>query len=654
MPLETENFHNPKSLSFFSAIRERSTLASHFFLYACIIFVAVILLSVSFWVQNYREEISRRDAALSIEAGRVELTLLDSIDYVGQYVEYVGRKIAQKSANPLSKDMLVDLIGGKLAFKQENKSLYLTTTLDWVDTNKKLTVSNKLGVLDKPYDMSTRDYLDRTPLRPWTLQLSAPRYGGISKLWVIPAGMGVMAENGKFLGSVTTGFEIKKLRARIAQIEGDTPVRYLLIHKDGQLVIDSSSVDESANVSDFPQNTAKLLASKPGTLSPAFEYNNISYHYVKKVPHSPFIILTGFEKDMKVSLLQELVISRLLELSGISIAALMLLYWMQRRLILPVMELALAADHIRHGYGARIPASPIYEITLLGNELRKISDYLQNEKRISHALREQSGLLEEKNFRLQELSLEALLARDDAVKANQAKSEFLANMSHELRTPMNAIIGLASLMQMQRYPIEKQKECIDTIHASAEHLLELINNLLDISKLEAGKIELESISFNLAELIHSVIRMHAHEAEKKHIQFQGEIEDQCDFKVTGDPLRLRQILVNIIGNAIKFTEKGTIALKTHCQLVDDSLHFTAFISDTGIGISEEKLTAIFSKFSQGDTSTTRKYGGSGLGLSISKTLVELMGGEIHVKSTPEQGSVFEISLIFPLAEEISS
>ncbi len=250
---------------------------------------------------------------------------------------------------------------------------------------------------------------------------------------------------------------------------------------------------------------------------------------------------------------------------------------------------------------------------------------------------------------LQELIIEQtrdlIAARDQAEAASRAKSEFLANMSHEIRTPMNAVIGLSHLLATSEPLTPRQREYIDTLGKSAGSLLELINDLLDVSRLEAGAVTLENIPFTLCPLVQDVVRMMEGACEDKGLTFavEGRLTDHRPF--LGDPGKLKQILVNLCSNAVKFTETGGVRIlisDAHSSDGRDTIRLT--VADTGIGIPEAKLSTIFDKFSQADSSISRKYGGTGLGLAISRTLTELMGGTLTVESREGEGSRFTVQL----------
>ncbi|WP_397455952.1 response regulator [Pseudomonas versuta] len=330
---------------------------------------------------------------------------------------------------------------------------------------------------------------------------------------------------------------------------------------------------------------------------------------------------------------------------------------MSRTINAPLDQIKHAVSQLKDGQlQTRLPPLGSHELDELASGINRMAETLQNaQEELQNSVDQATEDVRQNLETIEIQNLELDLARKEALEASRIKSEFLANMSHEIRTPLNGILGFTHLLQKSELT-PRQFDYLNTIEKSADSLLGIINEILDFSKIEAGKLVLDSIPFNLRDLLQDTLTILAPSAHEKNLELVSLVYRDTPLSLIGDPLRLKQILTNLVNNAIKFTREGTIAVRAMLEDEDDNttdgcVQLRISVQDTGIGLTSQDVRALFQAFSQADNSLSRQPGGTGLGLVISKRLVEQMGGEIGVESTPGEGSVFWISVKLPKARD---
>ncbi|MBA5979870.1 response regulator [Pseudomonas sp. MD195_PC81_125] len=343
-------------------------------------------------------------------------------------------------------------------------------------------------------------------------------------------------------------------------------------------------------------------------------------------------VIVGLSNDAFSQRQQEI----LFKAGILALFALLFTFVLARRLAgslsAPIRDIGNAVKAIQQGdYKTPLPIVDDTELGALSQHINNLAQALEQASREQH-----------------QAMAQLIQTREEAEKANNAKSDFLAMMSHELRTPMNGVLGMLQLLETTDMT-EEQIEYAALASESTEHLLKVINDILDFSRIERSELELEHIPFNLADLIGACAQSFQHSAVQRGLALNLRIpEDMRDMQVQGDPTRIRQILVNLVGNALKFTERGRVSIEAQWQSLDhELLWFTCSVRDSGIGISSESLELMFNAFQQADSSISRRYGGTGLGLPIARTLAERMGGTLRAQSEEGLGSVFTLEI--PLA-----
>ncbi len=447
-------------------------------------------------------------------------------------------------------------------------------------------------------------------------------------------------------------------------------------NKRSHLIKSIAIFDRNNNLlatSNFHQKFNQLIPNK-NMLNEKLTHTSLSDDYI--IFHSPIfdhrvtgpqslnnetMPILGFvalqiNKDQAIVGKQQAIIVTTVVITATLFIALILAFKLSRLLTSPLAKLIYAINEIAANKdNVKVKQPMTGEFELLRQGINALSTNLiiqkdEMQRNIDQAINDSQETLEQ--YETQNIQLN--IAKKDAQDANRVKSDFLAKMSHELRTPLNGVIGFAR--QLKKTPLNKnQKDYLDTIELSANSLLSIISDILDFSKLEAGAMELENIHFQLRDTVNEVFTLLAPSAHDKSLELSIYVQDHVPDNIMGDPTRFKQILINLISNAIKFTDKGMVSIDIEYRQLDNkSVSLLISVTDTGIGISSDKQDALFMAFGQADSSITRKFGGTGLGLIITKHIIEAMKGCISLNSALGKGSCFTFNAIFDLPEHAYS
>jgi len=602
-----------------------------FILFATIIACVVIGLTL-YYAQmaqsQYKESIKHH---LESQAGRVERSFSDTIDHTQYVMEMMNARIKLKPDDL----EYIDNILSKFQTTPNSSNLLAWTIFSWVDKNYQTTVDALYGIMDEPFDLSTRDYMPLTKSDPGEIHLGKPVFGATSKRWIIPAGLGVNDENGKYAGAMTIGFDINQITLRLHQSVTESKIQFAIIDSDFNVILKSS--ESIPTLGEAESNSiSHILNDKLNIIKTNSEINSANYidlggkndsFYIKKVDKYPYYIFVSYPKNEIKNTIWDLLIYRFIEIFFIGGTFLVLLIFLYKRVVNPVVILSSVADKIASGKDVQsFPKGSSYETRNLAMQLIRLQHYIKKIQRIDHKL---------------------YIAKTEADRANKAKSDFLANMSHELRTPLNAIIGYSEMIKsemMGKINNEKYIEYASDINDSGQHLLSLINDILDISKAEAGKFEINEGKVDIAKLIINIVKILSESTLNKDVIITTDIPEEFP-EILADEIRVKQIVINLLSNAIKFSkpdQQGEVTIRL--RLNDRGVQL--IVKDKGIGISESDIPKILKKFGHIKNSSYRSSEGTGLGLWLTKSLVEAHQGRIKLESKLGKGT--KVTINFPL------
>jgi signal transduction histidine kinase len=604
-------------------LNKRYSLSRDYFIFASVIIATVLVLSSFIGVLIYNSNVHNVTRILAIESERIDKTILEDFDYANRISVYMGKQISEEGhASP---EFIFNLFQKTSGTQYKARNLFSWSLFDWVDDKNLQTVNSRNGISKSPADMSHREYTKTSRQYPWTLQLSKPAIGNPSGKWVIPAATGVVDKDGKYLGAIAVGFNIQQFVEKLVPIVAVSNVSYLVIDQARNIIIQSTdnNLDPKSDYFINLLSDNSVFEEAYGNLDDPIKSGDIIYTHYRKMQDYPYIILTGFNKYYINKVFYADFLPRVLELFGMAAFFLILLFIFRKRVVAPIVNLSEAADKIMHGeFLKKMPRMPNYETTNLAKQLIYLQAYIR---------------------RLQRIDKKLLKAKREAEQASRAKSDFLAQMSHEFRTPLNGIIGYSEVIKSEIFgPVANKKyiEYANDICASGNQLLSLINDVLDISKMETNNFEIKEQNVNVQEVIHEIIEILAQIAQKKNIKITLHLPNEPCI-ILADKRRMKQIVIHLLSNAIKFSNPDS---EVSVTLRSNEGVYLIF-SDNGIGIAQEDIPVLLGKLGHSKSALTRESEGTGLGLWLTKALVEAHNGTISIDSELKKGTI--VRVFFP-------
>ncbi|GLI53485.1 sensor histidine kinase [Thermodesulfovibrio yellowstonii] len=599
------------------------------FLFVAFLSILFLLVQRFFWI--YKHEITHTNEHYLITAQAIGKIMEKKMQHRFILLQQVGKEIYEEGLHTKKTQKIVESVHYRNPYY---------TSIFVIDERGIVLFASPLkdeeGKSNIGKDLSSREWFTeiKKTMKPYIGNLIK---GALTSKYTIPISVPILDEKGRFRGAICAGYPQSMIQ-EIADSLKSNEVTVTVTDKTGKLIAFSTSLHikmEDVILSD-QSNTEIFKASlnkKQGSakfLSPITKDKRVGSFYV--LDHGFRIWISRSVKDIKATVLSSFYWTFFWSVLALFIAF-AVGYILSIKISKPIIAIREASQKLSKGE---------FDIKNLDTriiEIKSLSDTLIES---ANNLKELYQSLEQK---VKERTAELEIAKIHAEAASRAKSEFLANMSHELRTPLNSIIGFTEVLQDQLFGSlnEKQLEYLKDIHESAKHLLNLINDILDLSKIEEGKMELELSEFKVSDVINTSLIMFKEKALKHGIKLDAEISQDVDIIVTADERKIKQVLFNLVSNAVKFTPEGG-SVKIMAKRKEDMIEIA--VEDTGIGIKKEDMERLFQPFSQLETTYTKKYEGTGLGLALSKSLVELHGGSLWCESEYGKGSRF--SFTFPV------
>jgi len=588
-------------------------LSRDYFIFATIIAVTLVGLSILWTAKTYHSLNKDKEQRYQSESVKISDQLQDSFNYLESFMRLISNDIARLS-NPTPERIAPYLEKSWPRMKAGGENYFAWSVLDFSDPSGRILASSLNGVMEEPTMLpKNRAWLTNGPKQPGKLIFSAPDIGVITNQYVMPVGFGVKDKNGKYIGAISISFNIDNLSRKLSTTI-DKRVNFILLDKDHNIVLKSDN-DGNKIHPDLASEKLQNISGDHGTLAEPISLNGNEYGYYRKLPNYPFIILTGSNKYFQDKEITRLLWPRLEVTIVLGLFFLLILYFFQRKIIHPVEALSAAALAISKGkIDFEMPESDIHEYQVLAQQLSNIREIISRLTK----------------------------AQKDLEEALKAKSSFLSNMSHEFRTPLNAVIGFSETIKKKIFGDignEKYSEYVTDINEQGQYLLKLIEEILDASKIESGTAELYEEPFGFNRLLKECLKTIQQRADAKNIKLVTDMNDDLPY-IKADKTKMKQVILNLLSNGVKFTaNNGKITIRAY---VDKE--FVIEVQDTGIGIAKEDLKRIAQRFAQIENIYTKKNRGTGLGMSISKDIIEMHGGKLLIESEPNVGTKITIRL----------
>ena len=612
---------------------KNNSIARDYFLMFSAILITIVSLSIwlSFSVYHSKERIKQE--ILVKQTNRIDRELSNDFDYIATFLIIIGQEISESGPDDLKK--IANILKTPLMINQSINEKFSWAMFDWSDINNKMLVSTAFGIVDKPKDMSHRNYTKSAKNNPWKLQFDSVDIGASSDELVIPAGMGVTDKNNNFIGTVSLGFKILKLVHNIELALSSQYISFIILDERNKAVLSSADINEKSQSQCISEHFLyDNLVNKAEVASNVVKCGGVYYSYYKKLSKYPFVILAGYKESVADAEYNQILFPAVIGFLVIGFVSLLILLLMRNFFVKPIVQLSKIAERIIHYVPNQkivIPSTRIKELDILGHQLNNLSHFVVKLKEIERELRVSKSEVERK---VQERTI-------DLEKALSAKTEFLNNISHEIRTPVHGFTSVSEgLVEQWNFLNEEKKiRYIQDIANNAKRLGSLVGNLLDMSKFTSGKMVMDFKQIDLNKEIKNIIE-ECNILYLVHKNIHMNYHDNGEILLIADQERIAQVLRNLFFNAIKFTPDGG-SINAVIEVYNDNIvHFS--LTDTGIGIPEGEVQEIFEPFMQ-SSRTKNKSGGTGLGLGICKKIVEAHDGKIWAVSNLK-GSTFNFTL----------